>query len=442
MSSPFDLELIMPANPRLDPSNSPYHIDMLPTEILYMVFDIFSRLSSSGRGQVQPIVLLSHISQHWRHVALGAPALWNKLDIYSYKRPDVLRTFLSRSDQRSLYIRIDWPETIFYSGDEIPDFTDTCNALSGELHRIKRLSITARNFTLRRLTEKVLVDVQLSHLQYLELVSVHDYALMILGPFRFNPQVFDTLHVEHTMIEVRDGRCLSGLRRAVFTRAPLSYLDERQIPSAAFPVTPINWYTDLPTPSLSRLEDLRIHAPLLHPVPGRTVPVLTGPNGQVFPPLPFAPSFRARMLRSVTLSSLSDSSLPYQAEVTPEVLKRLFFILTIAELQEMHLIDFRDQAIEGLFQALGTLHCRFSYLEKLKITRSPIEDMVQYSETMGMANFEALCCNAFPLVSEVYLNNLDPEPLVDMLGQITMFPSLQKVEYGGSILNVRIPSRI
>lgn len=421
-------------------TRSPFHIDMLPTEILCMIFDHFSHLSPSGREQIPPIILLSHISRHWRHVALGAPALWDKLDIYTIRRPDVLRTFLARSNQKSLSIRIDWPQTIFWSGDVIPDFDETCRALVEQLPRIRSLSLTALNYTLREFTDKVLVNVALPHLQQLELVSCNEASLMILGPFRFNPHVFAFLRVERTMIQVKDGSCLSGLRIFSLSQAPLTYLDERQVPSPSFWAVPANWH-DLPTPSLSRLFHLRIHAPLLHPVPGRNPPTVNT-QGQTIPPLPFAPSFRTDVLRSVTLSSLSLSKMPYQVEANSEVIGRLFRIISMAELVEMHLVDMRDQAIDGFLQALNMHHCRFVHLRVLKLTGVPLEDIFKYSEVVGLENFRVLFSIAFPTLVDVHLGRLDPAPLVKMLDKIVVWPMLQRVVYEGRILNVRLPDRL
>ena len=436
MSSPFDLDLIMLAMPGSKPPKPPYHIDMLPPEILCMIFDHFSHLSSSGRGQVQPIILLSHISRHWRDVALSAPTLWDKLDINSYRRPDVLSTLLARSSPRSLSIRIDWPETIFWSGAELPDFNDTCRALVEQLPRIRNLSITGRKLTLRRFTDKVLVKVALPHLQHLELASCNDPSTIVLGPFEFNPNVFNSLAIKRTMIHVANGHCLAGLRKFVITEARLSYLDERRIPSTAPPANPATWYTDLPPPSLSGLTELEIYAPLVHPVPGHPPQPVVNIQGQTLPPLPFAPSFRADVLRSVTLSSLSLAKLEYGADATPEVLAQLFRIISGAELHELHLVDLRDQAISGFLLALGLQHCRFSYLRVLKFTAVPLEDILRHSEVVGLEHFGYLFSNAFPAVRDVLLAKLDPTPLVEILGSVTLWPMLQQVEYEGSILNI------
>lgn len=442
MSSPFDLELIRLAMAGLKPCKPPLHIDMLPPEILWMIFGYFSHLSSSGRGQVQPIILLSHISRHWRDVALSAPALWDQLDINSYRRPDVLRTLLGRSSERSLSIRIDWPETIFWSGAELPDFNDTCRALVEELARIRNLSITGRKLTLRRFTDKVLVQTALPHLQHLELVLCNDPSTIVLGPFQFDPNVFTSLAIKRTMIHVTNGSCLAGLRRFVITEARLSYLDERSIPSTAPPANPATWYTDLPPPSLTSLTDLEIHAPLVHPVPGYPPQPIVNLQGQTLPPLPFAPAFRADVLRSVTLSSLSLAKLEYGTEAPPEVLAQLFRILSSAELHEMHLVDLRDQAITAFLLALGMQHCRFSYLRVLKFTEVPLEDITKYSEVVGLEHFGYLFTNAFPAVRDVHLAKLDPAPLVELLENVTLWPMLQQVEYEGTVLTTGFASQV
>ncbi len=445
MSSPFNLELIMVAMPGLQSSKRPYHIDMLPTEILCRIFDQFSRLSSSGRRRVQLIILLSHVSRHWRSVILIDPTLWDHLDLDSYRRPDILRIFLARSNQRSLSIRVGWPKTIFWSSEEVPEFNDTCRALAEQLQRISKLSIMGRNSTLRHFTSRVLVAVELPHLQHLELVSCTDLSPWLLGPFRFNPNVFSSLSITRTMIWITDGNGLAGVRRLVLKKARLSFLDERKIPSTAPPANPATIYTDLPNPSFSSLTDLEIHAPLVHPVPGHPAqPISNIISGDIFPPLPFAPSFRTDVLRSVTLSSLSLSVLDYatNSEVTPELLARLFRMVSMAGLQELHLIDLRDQAIGGFLQTLEMRHCRFSYLRILKFTAVPLEDIVKYSEVVGLEKFGHLFSNAFPAVRDVHLAKLDPMPLVEILRKVTLWPMLEHVDHEGKVLNIRITDQV
>jgi len=442
MTLSFDLKVIMLAMPGLKSSKRPCHIDTLPTDILRTIFDHFSRLSSSGRGQVQPIILLSHVSRHWRDVTLSAPTLWDNLDVNSFRGPDILRTFLARSNQRSLSVRIDWPDTIFWSSAELPDFNDTCRTLAEQLPRISRLSITGRNWTLRKFTDKVLVDVLLPHLQHLELVSCGvGLSPMLLGPFRFNPRVFSSLSVKRTMILAKDPSCLAGLQGLVFTEARLSYLDERKIPSTAPPLGPETWYTDLPKPSLSSLTDLEIHAPLVNPIPGYPAQPVFNNHGTIVPPLPFAPSFRTDVLRSVTLSSLSLSILDShgtKSRATPEVLAQLFRIISMAELQELHLIDLKDEAISGFLQTLAMQHCRFSYLRVLKFTAVPLDDIIKHSEVVGLEKFGYMFSNAFPAVREVHLAKLDPTPLVEILEKITLWPVLERVDHEGTVLNVKV----
>ncbi|KAM6490439.1 hypothetical protein JOM56_014112 [Amanita muscaria] len=334
---------------------------------------------------------------------------------------------------------MDIPQTIFWSSDDIPEFDDICRALVEHLPRICSLSITARNLTLRRLTDKVLVGVALPHLQELKLVSCVDSALMTLGPFKFDPHVFTALHVERTAIQVKDGRCLSGLQRVVFCHVPLSYLDERRIPSITYPAILVNWYTDLPPPSLHQLANVHIHAPLLEPVPCHPRTNVINSQGLYIPPPPFAPSFLSNVLRCVTLSSLSLSKVAYRADVDPDALSRLFHIISMAELTEMHLIDLKDQAIEGLLWALNVHHCRFAYLRVLRLTAVPVEHIVYHREVVGLENFITLFTNAFPSLSEVHLARLDPTSLVDVLNKVIIWPKLRQVVHDGQILSVRLP---
>lgn len=444
MSSPFDLEPIMLAMSGL--TSQPCHIDTLPTEVLCKIFDHFSR--QSGCRQVQPIILLSHVSRHWRDVILIDPTLWDHLDLNSYRGSDMLRTFLARSNQRSLSVKIDWPKTIFWTAEELPEFNDTCRALSEQLPRISKLSITGRNYTLREFTDKVLVNaVTLPHLQHLELVSCFDLAPMLLGPFSFNPDVFSSLVIIRTLVWVTNGKGLAGVRRLVLRKARLSCLDQRKIPSTAPLVNPAMLCTHLPPkPSFSSLTDLEIHAPLVLPVPGHPAqPILNAYSGEIVPPLPFAPSFRSDVLRSVTLSSLSLSmvdSYGTMSAATSEMLARLFYIISDAELQELHLIDLRDQAITGFLQTLEAEHYRFSYLRVLRFTAVPLQDIIKHSDVVGLERFGYLFSNAFPAVCDVRLARLDPTPLVEILRKVTLWPILERVDHEGTILNIKITDQV
>ncbi|PFH53155.1 hypothetical protein AMATHDRAFT_39045 [Amanita thiersii Skay4041] len=412
------------------------YIDMLPTEILCMIFDHFAGLTVSGRGAVPPPILLSHISRHWRRVALSTPALWEKLYIYHIRRPDVLREFLLRSNNRYLYIFIDLPQTIFWAGDDIPEFDETFSAIAKHIPRIKYLSITARGQTIRQITNKYFVNVPLPSLQYFELVVCHHVSFAVFGPFNFNPRVFSSIRLERAMIEVKDGACLAGLRVLVLSYCPLTYLDQRNIPSFNYAVAPMNWYTDLPAPSLARLTGLHIHAPVLHPVPGLIMPPLVNMHGHPVPPLPFSPSFRAESLRSLTLSSLSLSKMPYDQPMNPDILARLFRIVCLAEIVELHLVDMKDEMIEGFLQALRLQNCRFAHLRVLMLTGGTVDRIAEFSEEIGVENYRLLMSHAFPFLYELHVTKLDPRPLLSLWERIRFWPMLKRVIHDDQVVHI------
>ena len=129
----------------------------------------------------------------------------------------------------------------------------------------------------------------------------------------------------------------------------------------------------------------------------------------------------------------------FDLEATSDALARLFRIISIAELVELHLIDLRDQATEGFLRALSIHHCRFSHLRVLILTAVPVDQIFQYRQVIGLENFRALFSNAFPLLRDVRLARLNPAPLIEMLDEMVIWPMLQHVMYEGKIVNVRLP---
>ncbi|KAL4075137.1 hypothetical protein V8B97DRAFT_1542325 [Scleroderma yunnanense] len=69
-------------------------------------------------------ILVSHVSRHWRTVALETPSLWTRIDVSYDDRPPYGRvaTYLERSKSLPLHIRIDFepPDDDFYVDEEGP----------------------------------------------------------------------------------------------------------------------------------------------------------------------------------------------------------------------------------------------------------------------------------------------------------------------------------
>jgi hypothetical protein len=57
-------------------------------------------------------VIISHVTSHWRHVAVNASCLWNKIYVSSRSSLDKLRTYLERSQTCPLHLRVVLHENI------------------------------------------------------------------------------------------------------------------------------------------------------------------------------------------------------------------------------------------------------------------------------------------------------------------------------------------
>ncbi|KZP21132.1 hypothetical protein FIBSPDRAFT_931776 [Athelia psychrophila] len=94
-------------------------ISIFPSEILSMIFEAGALFDSSPRCHFGSLV--SHVSRHWRKIALATPRLWNKIECtrskveedecetymtYSELERERVATFLSRSKSSPVDIRI------------------------------------------------------------------------------------------------------------------------------------------------------------------------------------------------------------------------------------------------------------------------------------------------------------------------------------------------
>lgn len=93
-------------------------ISLIPDEILSHIFVMGQDPSSLpvwplGKDDVaepQFEVLVSHVDQHWRHVALNTLTLWRRIDIIPSRTITELQTYLDRSKSCPTDIRLDqWP---------------------------------------------------------------------------------------------------------------------------------------------------------------------------------------------------------------------------------------------------------------------------------------------------------------------------------------------
>ena len=88
-------------------------IALLPNEILSYVFELCSVFMDAYADHTQILdrrfpykwIVITHVCQHWREVALSSPALWTSIHV-GHAVPEVLQTFFGRSRQAPLKIDV------------------------------------------------------------------------------------------------------------------------------------------------------------------------------------------------------------------------------------------------------------------------------------------------------------------------------------------------
>ncbi|KAH8111956.1 hypothetical protein DFH11DRAFT_1745393 [Phellopilus nigrolimitatus] len=87
-------------------------IESLPNEILAMIFEYFC---VNKDADTNCPVILSHVSRRFRGLALGLPCIWANIDLDSFQSQDKLATWLSRSKESRLDLKIarEIPDSFF-----------------------------------------------------------------------------------------------------------------------------------------------------------------------------------------------------------------------------------------------------------------------------------------------------------------------------------------
>lgn len=127
----------------VQPTNNPHKnedaaISSLPTEILAMIFEISCDLSGPRRKPDFFEIVISHVTQHWRAVALETPALWaNILWKPPQQRLDRIAAYLHRSSSFPLYLGI----IIKADAQEYEAIGSLCRLLEPHIGHCSRLLI-------------------------------------------------------------------------------------------------------------------------------------------------------------------------------------------------------------------------------------------------------------------------------------------------------------
>jgi len=78
----------------------------LPAELLSLIF-LYAKPKRRVAHKIPFEVAISHVCRFWRGVALGTPALWTRIDIYSERSKAWVHPYFERSLQRPLDVYID-----------------------------------------------------------------------------------------------------------------------------------------------------------------------------------------------------------------------------------------------------------------------------------------------------------------------------------------------
>jgi hypothetical protein len=81
-------------------------VDLLPTEILAEILKV-AQPEKRSRWKIPFEVSTSHVSTHWRNVALDTPHLWTTIDIYSLHSLAWISSYIARSSTLAIDVRFD-----------------------------------------------------------------------------------------------------------------------------------------------------------------------------------------------------------------------------------------------------------------------------------------------------------------------------------------------
>lgn len=130
-------------------------IDILPPEILAEILKV-AQPPKRSRYWIPYEVMISHVSSHWRDVALDTPQLWTRIDIYSLHSLAWIPSYLARSSTLPIDVRFDiWQSD--RSSSSIPAATTILPLIEATLPHIERWQ-SLMLFTYQRRTARTILS--------------------------------------------------------------------------------------------------------------------------------------------------------------------------------------------------------------------------------------------------------------------------------------------
>ncbi|KAG5651952.1 hypothetical protein H0H81_006801 [Sphagnurus paluster] len=347
----FNLTSIMLAIPNRNFSyaESRCYIQATPNEILGEIFEWLRHLPrvkirplNNGEPPIPTMIspmVVSHVCSRWRRVALGISSQWNYLELNSTRHPEVFTSLLARSHHNffSLWISLPNLNIKYCSNEQQVEFRSTFRALKANVRRLRSLHMRSNNATFFLVFNKFL-NIYLPALRDLHLEQVErDAPRNHLGPLTFNPEVFESMHLENIMIEC-EAKCFAGLRVLHLINSSGTLLDQTQLEHSTYPLVPDG-------PAMMRLFELKID------------------NTNIIPTLPDSkPSFSHTTLRSLILANIrmpSDES----------VLNRLFQMTYSPLLEYLALENLAPPVFNAFLLRLNTPYPKYVRVRCLSLTK-------------------------------------------------------------------------
>ena len=170
--------------------SSAYHegIQLLPTEVLCMIFELVVSGSDESRGETA--VSLSHVNRRWRDITVDLPRLWT--DVRLLGSLDRVRTFLDRSNTALIDITLNPPANDDESFDAIGERVELRKAsdlIMAHGHRWRSLSWPLTTMVhLSDFNPKKYLKIETPHLEEITVSGAWDISLPL-------PQSLRTLNL-------------------------------------------------------------------------------------------------------------------------------------------------------------------------------------------------------------------------------------------------------
>ena len=118
-------------------------ISRLPIETLGIIFELLQDTTFPPfEDRVKTEITISHVSRHWRDVAIHSPLLWTYIDVSPYQELDAIAAYVQRSEMCALTVHYGHPEEEGIDANEgvLNAYFDL---VIPHVHRWKRVSLAA-----------------------------------------------------------------------------------------------------------------------------------------------------------------------------------------------------------------------------------------------------------------------------------------------------------